>query len=75
VEETDTLASHKLKGGRLGESYLKNPVRKPYPLKYFGGIQTNIMIFYSWRSHYNPENLVPPGITACSMGQVKSHRA
>jgi hypothetical protein len=45
VEETDTLASHKLKGGRPGESYLKNPVRKPCPLKYLGGIKMNIKFF------------------------------
>jgi hypothetical protein len=45
MEETDTLSSHELKGGRLGERYLKNFVCKPKPIKYFAGIKLNILFF------------------------------
>jgi hypothetical protein len=43
MEEADTLSSHELKGGRLGEHYLKNFVCKPKPIKYCGGINLDIL--------------------------------
>ena len=74
AEETDTLTRPEPKAGRLGESYFKNSVCKPKPIKDFAGINLSIPLFGGYGFHKDSENLFIPRMRGSPMCQVESRR-